>query len=101
MERKPVFRPMLLAVQEHVGDCEACSEQLRIAERAVTLASGDTCEATATLDQATRSMRTVSTAVKLELGDAIALSIPAQIADNAPSAWEDWLILRVREPRTK
>jgi len=46
-------------------------------------------------------MRTVSTAVKLELGDAIALSIPSEIGRTGSSGLEDWLILRVREPRTK
>ncbi|UCD76414.1 MAG: hypothetical protein JSV91_05710, partial [Phycisphaerales bacterium] len=70
--------------------------RVQIAPRAVTLASDETV---ASVDQVTSSMRTVSTAVNLQLGEGIALTIPQQLDDAGRSAgWEDWLILRVRRP---
>lgn len=67
-----------------------------IAERPVRLAPG---EGEASIDQVMCSMRTVSTTARCRLGQGIALSIPDQLSDlGRPRQWEDWLILRIREP---
>ncbi|MDY7110471.1 MAG: hypothetical protein SYC29_17715 [Planctomycetota bacterium] len=67
-----------------------------VAERSVRLAPG---EAEASIDQVTCSMRTVSTMTRGRLGEGIALSIPDELDDpGRPTRWEDWLILRIREP---
>ncbi|MCH8316721.1 MAG: hypothetical protein IIA64_12180 [Planctomycetes bacterium] len=51
------------------------------------------------IDQTKRSMRTVSAATTVKLGDAIAFSIPAQLSDTGSAVeFEDWLIVRVRRP---
>ena len=51
------------------------------------------------IDQTKRSMRTVSAATTVKLGDAIAFSIPAQLSDTGTAVeFEDWLIVRVRRP---
>lgn len=69
-----------------------------ISEREVSLGAGS---ADSTIDQTTRSMRTVSAATTVRLGEAIAFSIPAQLNDAGIDAeWEDWLIVRVRRPGT-
>ncbi len=69
-----------------------------ISEREVTLGAGS---AASTIDQTARSMRTVSAATTVKLGEAIAFSIPAQLNDASIDAeWEDWLIVRVRRPGT-
>jgi hypothetical protein len=51
------------------------------------------------IDETTRSMRTISSTAKVRLGEAIALSIPAELSPDGKSMeWEDWLIVRVRRP---
>lgn len=51
------------------------------------------------IDQTKRSMRTVSAATTVKLGDAIAFSIPAELSDTGSAVeFEDWLIVRVRRP---
>jgi hypothetical protein len=68
----------------------------QVAPRAVTLAPETVAT---TIDQTQRTMRTVSSATKVKLGDAIALSIPSQLSDQGSALeWEDWLIVRVHEP---
>ena len=67
-----------------------------VVQRPVRLASG---QAEATIDQSRRAMRTVSGMSKLRIGDALAMSIPAQVDNKAASLeWEDWLIVSVRKP---
>lgn len=51
----------------------------------------------ASIDLTSRSMRTVSTAVRVELGEAIALPIPNEL--DANNDYEEWLIVRVRGGR--
>lgn len=62
--------------------------------------AGASRAATATVELATRRMRTVSTSVRLKLGEAIALSIPGAADANGAKADEDWLIIHVRKPGT-
>lgn len=51
----------------------------------------------ATIDQLTRSMRTVSTATRLALGEAVTMSIPYEVDPNGLAReWEEWLIIQVR-----
>ncbi|HWB20669.1 MAG TPA: hypothetical protein VG711_10235 [Phycisphaerales bacterium] len=54
----------------------------------------------AAIDLSKRSMRTVSSAATIRLGDAVALTIPAQLDDRNTSAeYEDLLIIRPRLPK--
>lgn len=53
------------------------------------------------VDQSLRLMRTVSSSTNVKLGEAIALSLPTTLDPQGQAAeWEDWLIIRVREPGT-
>lgn len=51
----------------------------------------------ASIDLTQRSMRTVSTAARVELGEAIALPIPNEL--DVDDEYEEWLIVRVRGGR--
>jgi hypothetical protein len=65
-----------------------------VSERPVRLASG---EAEASIDRVTQRMRTVSTNVKLDFDEGVALTIPAELGEAGPAiGYEDWLVLRVR-----
>lgn len=71
----------------------------RHGDHALTLAGGET---SGTIDQTTRSMRTVSTTAKVGLGEAIALSVPRQLDDaGRPAEYEDWLIVHVSQPQAR
>lgn len=70
------------------------STQISSRDVALGTPSGD-----GSIDQTKRSMRTVSAATTVKLGEAIAFSIPAQLSDTGSAAeYEDWLIVRVRRP---
>lgn len=67
---------------------------VQVDERAVTLAS----PADGTVDVTERSMRSVSTTVRVNAEQAIVLTIPNQLSANGTAAeWEDWLVLSVRQ----
>ena len=70
------------------------STQVSSRDVALGTPSGD-----GSIDQTKRSMRTVSAATTVKLGDAIAFSIPVQLSDTGSAVeFEDWLIVRVRRP---
>ncbi len=53
----------------------------------------------ATIDQITQTMRTVSTTAKVRLDEALVLTIPDKLDDQGRAiAHEDWLIIRVSRP---
>ena len=70
------------------------STQVSSRDVALGTPSGD-----GSIDQTKRSMRTVSAATTVKLGEAIAFSIPLQLSDTGTAVeFEDWLIVRVRRP---
>lgn len=67
-----------------------------VQQRGVAMAHPGT---SATIDQITQTMRTVSTTAKVRLDEALVLTIPDKLDDQGRAiAHEDWLIIRVSRP---